>query len=298
MERGPRRQAPAAVREPRRRGAQCRRLAAGLRGPLAGGKWRVVVNGQEQGFSTPSAKGRCGSAPTARDWRRRPSGQQWSVVVDGKPGDPDDGIGEMISAPTAARSPMSPGRRAGAVVLNGRLQKPFDDIGGRTPVFSPTAGGWATSPGWPCGLRGDRRPAACRYEMVGYLTFMPDARQESSRPSWAPRVLPWSTARRPRPATTPSGCPRRSSSSTSGRSSLPGDQGGEDVSGGGRGGMRDQGCDWPEAKSPRYPVARGTTGATSRSVRAVARTSIPDYLLYLDCDASAFGQPKYPPSVS
>lgn len=144
-----------------------------------GGPWFVFQNNEKQGpYQTIGDESLTFSPDSTRLAYAAQADGRWSVVVDGQPGDPHDGIAEMRFSPDGKRlAYVAQDGEAEAVVLDGKLERSFDAIGGGSLVFSPDSRtlGYIARNGYArfVVIGEARKP---RYTMVAYLNFSSDSR--------------------------------------------------------------------------------------------------------------------------
>ena len=173
-------------------------------------KWQVVADGKGGSFDAIGEETLQFSPDGKHLAYAVQTGGQWCVVLDGKPGEKYDGIGQVKFSPNSqvlayvakrqqmeavvAESVVGPalpaarvdGQRPAQPALPAAKESQprfFDRIGGGTLVFSPSGRHLAYVAGhhpqdgrgrWSFVVAdGNRKP---RYDMVGYLTFTPDGR--------------------------------------------------------------------------------------------------------------------------
>lgn len=143
------------------------------------GPWFVFLDNEKQGPYETIGDGSLRFSPdgTRLAYAAKANGR-WGAVVDGRPGEPHDGIAQMLFSPNGKRlAYVAQDGDTEAVVVDNQVERTFDAIGGGSLVFSPDSRtlGYIARNGYArfVVIGGARKP---RYTMVAYLNFTSDSR--------------------------------------------------------------------------------------------------------------------------
>ncbi len=145
-----------------------------------GGPWFVFRHNEKQGPFETIGDGSLQFSPDgARLAYAAQSKGRWSLVLDGQPGEPHEGIAEICFSPDGKRlAYVAQDGDSEVVVIDGQEQRTFDAIGGGSLVFSSNSRrlGYIARSGYArfVVIDGTRKP---RHTMVAYLNFSPDSRR-------------------------------------------------------------------------------------------------------------------------